>query len=87
MLEVLEVLVILEVLEVLGGLEVPGMVGLAILANGLGWSGLASFWAHWAVLGWAGPGWRLVTKNRAARFSLCPSCCFMPDCKSNRHFQ
>ena len=33
---------------------VAGMVGLAILANGLGWAGLASFWANRAGLGWAG---------------------------------
>ena len=54
-------------------LLLPGMVGLAILANGLGWAGLASFWANRAGLGWAGPGWRPVTKNQAARFSLVPS--------------
>ena len=49
------------------------MVWLAILANGLGWAGLAFFWANQAVSGWAGLGWRPVTKNQAARFSLGPA--------------
>ena len=52
------------------GLCPAGMVGLVILANGLGWAGLASFWENRAGSGWAGPGWRPVTKNRADMFSL-----------------
>ena len=46
------------------------MVGLTILANGLGWVGLASFWANRAGLGWAGLGLAQLKRTGLQVFHL-----------------
>ena len=47
---------------------VAGKDGLAFLVTGPGWAGLALFFANWAGLGRAGPGWQLLTKTGLRSF-------------------